>query len=421
MKLFICGGDGYCGWPTALYLSKKGFEVVILDNLSRRKIDVELGANSLTPIASLENRIATWNAVSGAKKPIRFINIDLAREADRLSQLITTEAPDTIMHYAEQRAAPYSMKSTFHKRYTLENNLSSTLNLLEGIVESGKDIHFVHLGSMGVYGYFSRDTVVPEGYMDVVSPDNSGSGVVKKSKLLCQGNPASIYHCTKMQDAILFQFYNDNNNMRITDLHQGVVWGTHTAETRLDERLINRYDYDGDYGTFINRFLMQSVIGHPLTVYGRGGQCRPIIHIRDSARCVELAIENPPKVGDDVHIYNQTTEVFQIRDIARLVAEKTGCEIRQVENPRVENEEVKFAVDNSTLLGLGLKPTYFGDSLMDEVIDVVRKYQSRCNLEMIMPRSKWRKEQPKAAEKKKDNVSPIRPVVDPGSDKAAAG
>ena len=407
MKVLICGGDGYCGWPTSLYLADRDFEVVMLDNLSRRKIDVELGANSLSPIQSVEKRLDVWNNQLG-QNPIRFINLDLALEPDRLLNIIAEEKPDAILHYAEQRAAPYSMKSPAHKRYTLNNNLMSTLNLLEAIVETGQDIHFIHLGSMGVYGYFSRDAMVPEGYLEVEkSKGSNGSGQSedKKTRYLCQGLPASIYHATKMQDAILFQFYNANNGLRITDLHQGVVWGTHTEQTRRDERLINRFDYDGDYGTFINRFLMQSVIGHPITLYGKGGQCRPIIHIQDSARCLELALDNPPKKSDGVHIYNQCTEVFQIRDIASLVAKKTNNEIKHVPNPRVENEEVKYEVDNTTFLSLGLKPTLFGDNLMDEVMEVVQKYEHRCNHDLIMPRSAWRKDKREAVQSAEPNAA----------------
>lgn len=393
MKIIMFGGDGYCGWPTSLYLAKRGFDVIIVDNLSRRQIDVELGACSLTPIEPIQKRIAAWSKLQ-PRKPIRFENINIAQQGERLRSFIACEQPDAVLHYAEQRAAPYSMKTSQHKQYTLGNNLLATFNLLEAVADSGKDTHFVHLGSMGVYGYFSRDTTVPEGYIEFETPGGNGNGSKfnDKKRFLCQGSPASIYHCTKMQDAILFQFYNQNNNMRITDLHQGVVWGTLTDETRQDEALINRFDYDGDYGTFINRFLLQATIGHPITLYGKGGQCRPIIHINDSMRSIELALLNPPALGDGVHIYNQMTEVYQIRDIAEIVAAKTGAEIRHVPNPRIENEDVRYSVNNSTLLSLGLKPTFISDTLLDEVMEVVRKHIDRCDTSTIMPRSKWRKD-----------------------------
>jgi UDP-sulfoquinovose synthase len=311
----------------------------------------------------------------------------------------------------------------------------STFNLLEACSEAEKDIHFVHLGSMGVYGYFSRDTVVPEGYMDVQETEDcpggngNGNGTAKgsetdMSKFLCQGHPGSIYHATKMQDAILFQFYNINNGLRVTDLHQGVVWGTYTDETRQHESLVNRFDYDGDYGTFINRFLMQAAIGHPITLYGKGGQCRPIIHIKDSMRCVELALTHPPKQNDRVHIYNQTTETYQIRDIAKLVASKTGAEIKHIKNPRVENEDVKYQVDNRTLLNLGLEPTIISDNLMEEVLDVVKRYQHRCDKAVILPRSTWRKDveienQPLVDENERP-LPVINPTRDAKDDKSAA-
>ena len=256
-KVFVLGGDGFCGWPSALHLAEKGHEVVIIDNLSRRKIDVELGCTSLTPITSIETRVETWNALIGVN-PVRYVYMDLAEEYDKFTQLLKDEKPDTLVHFAEQRAAPYSMKNAKTKRYTIENNLGATHNVLCGIVESGLDIHLVHLGTMGVYGYGNSGGEIPEGYIDVILPGN------RPKKILHPAYPGSIYHTTKCLDALLFQFYAKNDLLRLTDLHQGIVWGTNTAETARDERLVNRFDYDGEYGTVLNRFLMQvASIGGP--------------------------------------------------------------------------------------------------------------------------------------------------------------
>ena len=276
-KVFVLGGDGFCGWPSALHLSNLGFEVTIIDNLSRRNIDNELGVMSLTPIATIQERIKSWEETSGRK--IEFYNINIAKEYTQFLDLIIKKRPDTIIHFAEQRAAPYSMKSTKHKRYTVDNNLNATNNVLCAILDSGLDIHLVHLGTMGVYGYGTAGMKIPEGYLEVYMKTEEGEEV--SSEILYPVNPGSVYHMTKTQDQLLFLYYNKNDQIRITDLHQGIVWGTHTEETKLDERLINRFDYDGDYGTVLNRFLMQAAIGYPLTVHGTGGQTRAFIHIQD--------------------------------------------------------------------------------------------------------------------------------------------
>jgi UDP-sulfoquinovose synthase len=290
MKVLILGGDGFCGWPTSLHLSNLGHEVVIVDNLSRRNIDNELGAASLTPIATVETRLAAWRELSG--RELGFVNLDLAREYERFLALLETERPDAIVHFAEQRAAPYSMKSPRHKRYTVENNVGATHNVLCAVVESGQDIHLAHLGTMGVYGYGTAGMKIPEGYLDIEVVTDEGERV--QQQILYPTNPGSIYHMTKTQDQLLFAFYNKNDGVRVTDLHQGIVWGTNTQETRRDERLINRFDYDGDYGTVLNRFLMQAAVGYPLTVHGTGGQTRAFIHIQDTVRCIELALTHPP-------------------------------------------------------------------------------------------------------------------------------
>ena len=274
MRLMILGGDGFCGWPTALHFSSRGDEVLIVDNLSRRNIDNELGIESLTPISSMDKRLLSWKEVSG--KSIAFENLNVAKDYDEFLKLIKSWKPDALVHFAEQRAAPYSMKSSKHKRYTVENNLSATNNVLAAIVDSGFDIHVVHLGTMGVYGYGAAGMKIPEGYLSVKM--EVGEQLIDR-EILYPANPGSIYHMTKTLDQLVFQYYAKNDKLRITDLHQGIVWGTQTEQTRLDERIINRFDYDGDYGTVLNRFLMQSTVGHPLTVHGTGGGRRELLSI----------------------------------------------------------------------------------------------------------------------------------------------
>ncbi len=310
--------------------------MIIVDNLSRRKIDVELGCESLTPIANVEERVRVWNSVSGKKMRYKFL--DIKTDYSELLQLLKNEKPDTVVHFAEQRSAPYSMRDSRRKRYTIDNNLSGTHNLLSAIVESEVDTHVVHLGTMGVYGYGTSGGEIPEGYLDVQLPGG------KSSKILHPANPGSVYHLTKCLDALTFQFYNKNDGVRVTDLHQGIVWGTNTPQTTRDERLVNRFDYDGDYGTVLNRFLVQAALGIPLTVYGSGGQTRAFIHVSDTARCVELAMNNPPKAGDKVEIFNQVAETLRVRDLAQLVSGQTGCGVRNLANPRKEDAENELEV-----------------------------------------------------------------------------
>lgn len=388
-KVLVLGGDGFCGWPTALYLSDQGHDVIIVDNLSRRKIDVELGCDSLTPIAAIEDRISVWNGVSGSK--MRFSYLDVATDYAELLKLIVDEKPDSVVHFAEQRAAPYSMKNPKTKRYTVDNNLSGTHNLLCAIVESGLDIHVVHLGTMGVYGYGTSGGKIPEGYLDVILPGG------RPTTILHPAYPGSVYHMTKCLDALLFQFYNKNDGVRVTDLHQGIVWGTNTKQTIRDERLINRFDYDGDYGTVLNRFLMQASLNIPLTVYGTGGQTRAFIHISDTARCIELAINNPPKTGDKVEIFNQVAETLRVGDLAKLISDKTGCGIRNLANPRKEDSENELDVSNSKFCNLGLNPITLEEGLLDEVILISNKYKDRCDPRKVLPNSFWNKARADAA------------------------
>lgn len=386
LKVIVLGGDGFCGWPTSLHLSSIGHDVMIVDNLSRRYIDIILEVDSLTPITNVGERISAWHEVSG--RNIDFVNLDLAEEYDRLVSLLKEFRPDAIVHFAEQRAAPYSMKSAQTKRYTVDNNVRGTSNLLCALVESGIDAHIAHLGTMGVYGYgWSGSAPIPEGYLTVKVSTPEGD---LDREILHPANPGSIYHMTKTLDQLMFAFYAKNDGIRVTDLHQGIVWGTQTPETALDERLINRFDYDGDYGTVLNRFLMQAAVGHPLTVHGTGGQTRAFIHIRDTVRCIEIALANPPERGDKPTIFNQVTETFRVRDLAKLVADVTETEISFLKNPRVEADENELIVDNQQFLDLGLEPTTLSKGLLAEVTDIASKYVSRVDKSKIVSTSLWR-------------------------------
>ncbi|MEB3261698.1 MAG: NAD-dependent epimerase/dehydratase family protein [Cyanobacteriota bacterium] len=390
MKVLVLGGDGFCGWPCAVNLADSGHDVVIVDNLSRRKIDIDLEVESLTPIATVGERLRAWEQVGG--KPMRFVHLDIATHYDQLLNLLKSEQPDAVVHFAEQRAAPYSMKTSGTKRYTVDNNVNGTHNLLCAIVESGLDVHVVHLGTMGVYGYGShRGATIPEGYLKVEVPQPDGSRF--EEEILHPASPGSAYHMTQTLDQLLFLYYTTNDQVRITDLHQGIVWGTNTEATDRDPRLTNRFDYDGDYGTVLNRFLMQAAIGYPLTVHGIGGQTRAFIHIRDSVRCVQLALENPPASGERVKIFNQMTESHQVGELARKVAALTGAEINYLPNPRNEAVENDLIVDNRCFIELGLNPTTLDDGLLSEVVTVARRWADRCDRSRIPCLSAWTSKQ----------------------------
>jgi UDP-sulfoquinovose synthase len=386
MRILVLGGDGFCGWPTTLYLSDRGHDVTIVDNLSRRKIDVDLEVESLTPIRPIGDRIRTWREISG--REIGFVKMDLATEYDRLADVMYQLRPDAIVHFAEQRAAPYSMRTTQTKRYTVDNNVRVTHNLLAAMVQTGTDAALVHLGTMGVYGYgWSGTAPIPEGYLTVKVPTPNGE---LEREILHPANPGSVYHLTKTLDQLMFAFYAKNDGLRITDLHQGIVWGTQTAQTCRDERLINRFDYDGDYGTVLNRFLMQAAIGHPLTVHGTGGQTRAFIHIRDTVRCIELAVSNPPVAGSKPLVLNQVTETHRVLDLAKLVGDTTGADIAYLPNPRREAEENELVVRNDRFLALGLRPTTLSEGLLEECTGIAARYRHRADLSKIVSRSVWR-------------------------------
>jgi UDP-sulfoquinovose synthase len=313
------------------------------------------------------------------------------------------------VHFAEQRAAPYSMKSARHKRYTVNNNLNATNDVCAAIVESGLDVHLVHLGTMGVYGYSTTGQRIPEGYL-LVKVDVGGERLIDQD-ILYPTNPGSIYHMTKSQDQLFFQFYNKNDALRVTDLHQGIVWGTQTPETKRDERLINRFDYDGDYGTVLNRFLMQAAVDYPLTVHGTGGQTRAFIHISDTVRCIQLACENPPDKGERVMILNQVTETHRVRDLAELVSKMTGAKIAKLPNPRQEADENDLLVANDRFLAMGLKPVTLEQGLLEEVTEIATRYKDRTDFSKIPAVSAWNASAAERIAGRKEKAKPFVKLV----------
>ncbi|WP_201741990.1 NAD-dependent epimerase/dehydratase family protein [Mangrovicoccus ximenensis] len=388
MRIAVLGGDGFVGWPTVLHLSEAGHDVHIIDNLSRRWIDTELGVQSLTPMDSVQERCRIWHEVTGRR--IHFHLIDVAKDYEIFKAWLTDNKPDAIIHFAEQRAAPYSMKTDRHKVYTVNNNVNATHNVLAAMVETGVDAHLVHLGTMGVYGYSTIGAAIPEGYLPVDIAKLDGEKV--EQEILYPTRPGSVYHMTKSLDQILFQFYAQNDGLRITDLHQGIVWGTHTDQTRRHDQLINRFDYDGDYGTVLNRFLIQAAIGYPLTVHGTGGQTRAFIHVQDSVRCIELALGDAPERGDRVKIFNQMTETHRVRDLAEMISKMTGAKVAYLPNPRKEAAENDLIVKNDQFLALGLDPITLAEGLLEEVVDVAKKFAHRVDRSRVPAVSGWTKE-----------------------------
>ncbi len=381
MRVTVIGGDGFCGWPTALHLSANGHSVQIIDNGSRRKLASKLNAPSLTPLHSLSKRLKVWHELSGIE--IDYENVDVARNSKKLVDAVRKFEPDTIVHLAAQRSAPYSMFGEEELKYTVFNNITSLLNTLQVIATTNRNIHLIHLGSIGMYGYRTRQYALPEGLSAFVFRDSMN--VEHAIESLHPSEPGTIYHLTKYQASIMMDFYSRTYCMPITDLLQGVVWGTQTKETLADARLLNRFDYDSIYGTVINRFLLQGTSNRPLTVYGSGGQMRALIHLSDSVRCVELAARNPPKTKGRVRTLHQITEKYSIMEIAEKAALWTNGEVMKVPNPRVENEEHFFDVNATALVELGLQPIRLDAGLASEVGDIVSKFSHRIRPHVLDP------------------------------------
>lgn len=381
-RVMIVGGDGYCGFATALHLSRAGFAVGIIDSLVRRHWDLQLGVHSLTPIAPIERRLARWQAVSG--KAIDLFIGDITNY-DFLIRALRRFRPDAIVHFGEQRSAPFSMIDREKALLTQVNNVVGTLNLLFALHEDFPQCHLVKLGTMGEYGTPNID--IEEGYLRVVHNGRTDTLPYPKQ-------PGSFYHLSKVHDSNNILFACKTWNLRATDLNQGVVYGVHTPETAMDETLINRLDFDDIFGTVLNRFCIQAAVGHPLTVYGRGGQTRGFIDIRDTVRCIELAIVNPPAAGR-MRVFNQFTEQFNVLDLAERVR-AAACErglavrIEHCQNPRTESEEHYYNAKHSALEGLGLKPHLLSNTLLDNLLDVAIRYRDRVDAERMLPRVSWR-------------------------------
>jgi UDP-sulfoquinovose synthase len=381
MKVLVIGGDGYCGWATALYLSNRGYEVGILDSLVRRHWDAQLCIETLTPIAPIQTRLQRWKDLTGKTIDLYVGDIN---DYPFLEKTMLEFGPDAVVHFGEQRSAPFSMIDREHAVLTQANNVLGNLNLLYVLRDHFPDCHLVKLGTMGEYGTPNID--IEEGYITI---EHNG----RKDTLPYPKQPGSFYHLSKVHDSHNIHFACKIWGLRATDLNQGVVYGVLTEETGMDELLINRLDYDGVFGTALNRFCIQAAVGHPLTVYGKGGQTRAFLDIRDTVRCVEIAIANPADAGQ-FRVFNQFTEMFSVGDLAMQV-KKAGTalgldiEINHLDNPRVEAEDHYFNAKNTNLLDLGLQPHYLSDSLLDSLLNFAVKYKTRVDKEQILPKVKW--------------------------------
>src|ERR1700683_3449525 len=382
MKILVLGGDGYLGWPTALHLSALGHEVTVVDNLVRREYDREMGVHSLVPIAPLQDRVTKWEQISGHAVDVRIGNLT---DAAFTYGVVAEAHADAIVHFGEQRSAPYSMIDREHAVYTQVNNVVGNLNVMYAIQEIDPEIHLVKLGTMGEYGYPNID--IEEGFIEITHKGRTDVLPYPKQ-------PGSFYHLSKVHDSHNIMFGCKIWGLRATDLNQGIVYGTVTDEVALDEALINRFDYDEIFGTVLNRFCVQVAAGHPLTVYGKGGQTRGFLDIRDTVRCIEIACLNPAAQGE-CRVFNQFTEQFSVLDVANLVqaaARKLGmeAEINHMPDPRVEAQEHYYNAKHSKLIDLGLKPHFLSQSLLDSLMNIAVKYRDRIDLSLIQPNVNWR-------------------------------
>ncbi len=380
MRILVLGGDGYLGWPTALHLSEVGHDVAVADNFARRHYDNEMGVESLVPIESLQTRVRVWHDLTG--KTIGCYIGDLC-DADFTYHMVRDFAPDAIVHFGEQRAAPYSMVDRKHAVYTQTNNVVGNLNVLYAIAEINPDIHLVKLGTMGEYGTPNID--IEEGWLEI---EHKG----RRDRVLYPKRPGSFYHLSKVHDSHNIEFACRIWNIRATDLNQGVVYGQQTPETARDDRLATRYDYDAVFGTVLNRFVIQSVLGKPLTVYGNGSQTRGIIEIRDTVRCLQLACENPAERGE-FRVFNQMTQSLSVQEIAETIARVSPDDvtIEHLDNPRVELEDHHYNVVHTGLIELGLEPHLLSDTLIESLFEITKRYAHRVRPEAMLPTIQWRK------------------------------
>ena len=379
MRILVLGGDGYLGWPTALHLSARGHDVGVLDNFARRQYDYEMGVDSLVPALQLQRRVATWKEVSGYT--IRPFIGDLTDD-QFVEASLKDFGPDAVVHFAEQRSAPYSMIDRKHAVYTQVNNVVGTLNLLYAIKDIDPNIHLVKLGTMGEYGAPNID--IEEGFIEI---HHKG----RTDVLPFPKQPNSFYHLSKVHDSHNIQFACRIWGIRSTDLNQGIVYGQETPETSQHPDLLTRWDYDAVFGTVLNRFAVQAAVGYPLTVYGKGGQTRAMLDIRDTLACVELACLNPPQPGE-FRVFNQFTESHAVRDLAEWVARVADFEVKvdSVPNPRVESEEHYYNAVTTHLPDLGLKPHLLSDETVHNLLNTAVKYKKRVNFEAIRPTVNWR-------------------------------
>jgi UDP-sulfoquinovose synthase len=382
LKIIVAGGDGFCGWPTALYLSGKGHEVTIVDSLIRRQWDEELNSNSLTPIGSIEERIAAWERLTGKRIGLYLGDLN---DFPFLQNVLQEVQPDAFVHFAEQRSAPYSMIDREHAVFTQVNNVVGTLNVIYGIKEIVPRCHLIKLGTMGEYGTPNID--IEEGYIKITH--NGREDVLPYPK-----QPGSMYHLSKVHDSHNIMFACKTWGLRATDLNQGVVYGLHTDETQLDPQLLNRLDYDSVFGTALNRFIIQAAIGHNLTVYGEGGQTRGFLNIRDTVRCIEIAAVHPADFGE-FRVFNQFTEEFSVQDLAyrvQKVAAEEGypVEIIHLQNPRVEKERHYYHAKNTKLIDLGLQPHLLTDDIIRNIFRTVLQYKDRVIPDNVLPKVTWK-------------------------------
>jgi len=379
MRILVLGGDGYLGWPTAMYLSARGHDVGVLDNAVRRQYDHELGSGSLVPIESLQSRVGTWQQVTG--RCIENYPGDLL-DAEFTYDTIRAFRPDSIVHFAEQRAAPYSMIDRKHAVYTQTNNIVGTLNLMYAVAELDRDIHLVKLGTMGEYGTPNID--IEEGWLEVTHKGRS-------DRVLYPKRPGSFYHLSKVHDSHNLEFGCRIWGLRVTDLNQGVVYGQQTDETALDPRLATRFDYDAVFGTVLNRFAIQAVLGLPLTVYGGGSQTRAVLDIRDTVECIRLACEHPADRGE-FRVFNQATESFSLAEMAKIISNcyPGPVDVQHVDNPRVELENHHYSFTHTALESLGLVPHLLSDTLLTSMFEIIEEHRTRVDVDLLEPTVRWR-------------------------------